>query len=306
MKIKKIIVLALCLILCVLFTGCSSSVSVYRTEVTDGAYTIGVDIYASKMDRAVLEKNGANLKDYLYAIAEACEVNENGGSFALDEDANGNIYATLAISVDGTYVKNEDYSYKETTGFFFNTYTIRYKNPLDKFKNDYKNGSSDLVLMKVILEGKGNLKSFTEYFGVDKSIADDLVLNFLVKTRMLYEANVPTEYVLTQKFFKWSTTVSGEDGYIEYSVKRINSWVWYTLAIIIGLALVFVLWLVSKKSKAQPVLDDQTELERMRVMSKNVPRNARIVTPPPPTPKDSEVFEESGAEVRDAEDENKD
>ena len=69
MKIKKIIILALCLIVCALFTGCSSSVSVYRTEVTDGMYTIGVDIYASKTDRVILEKNGASLKSYIYALA---------------------------------------------------------------------------------------------------------------------------------------------------------------------------------------------------------------------------------------------
>ncbi len=297
MKVKQIIVIALCLIVCALFTGCSSSISIYRTEVASGQYTIGVDIYASKEDRMVLESNGASLKNYLQTLSNVCEVTENGGMFSLTEDSDGNLYGTFSIAVDGSYVVNEDYSSQMDVGFFFNTYTIKFKNPLDKFKNDYKNGSSDLLLMEVILDGKGSLKSFAEYFGVDKSIADGLVLNFLVKTRMLYQSDAPTELVLTQKYFKWTTTVAGEDGYIEYSVKRINSWVWYALAVVIGIVLVLILWLASKKSKKQPALDDQSVIERLRIMRKNVPSNAKIVTPPPPTPSDEDVFEGAEQEV---------
>ena len=319
MKIKKIIALALCLLICALFTGCSSYVSVYRSEVLEDSYNIGVDIYADKDDRAVLESNGARLKNYLNQLCEVCEVVEHGGAFSITEDKVGNLYATLTIATDFTYVDREDLTAVESKGFLFNTYTIKFKNPLDKFKNAYKNGvpkpskGSDMYLMWVILYGEGKLKSFTDYFDVEKSYADGLVLNFLLKTRMLYQSDAQIELVLTQKYFKWTTTVGSEDGYIEYTVKRINSWVWYALAVVIGGVLVLILWLVARKSKKVPQIDDQTEIERIRVMRKNVPPTARVVTPPPPRPTDTELFDEdkieeeskSDATVKDAEEEQK-
>ena len=319
MKIKKIIALALCILICALFTGCSSYVSVYRSEVLDDSYNIGVDVYADKDDIAVLESNGAKLKNYLNQLCEVCEVAEHGGRFSITEDGAGNLYATLTIATDSTYVDKDDITTVESKGFFFNSYTIKFKNPLDKFKNAYKNGlakpskGSDMYLMWVILYGEGTLKSFTDYFDVEKSYADGLVLNFLLKTRMFYQSDAKVELVLTQKYFKWSSTVAGEDGYIEYTVKRINSWVWYALAVVIGSILVLILWLVARKSKKVPQIDDQPEIERIRVMRKNVPPSARVVTPPPPRPTDTELFDEdktdeepkSDTVVKDVEEEEK-
>ncbi|MBO5223592.1 MAG: hypothetical protein J6C23_03675 [Clostridia bacterium] len=298
MKIRHVIIAVMLAVVCVLFTGCSSYVSVYRTPVGNGMYTVSVDVYADKNDMDVLEKNGASLQSYLGLLVKTCSATDNGGQYSVVKDGAGNLYATLMVSAYSSDLINDDYSSAKTQGFFFNTHTIRFKNPLDTMKNAYKNGmdkkpdkgSAD-YLVWVLLNGEGALKSFTEYFGVDKSFADELVLNFLVKTRMLYESDSATvDYLLTQKYFKWTTTVEGADGYIEYRVMGINSWVWYLTAMILGLIVVLIVWLVARKRKEQPALRDDTELEKMRAMKNNIPPNARVVTPPPPKPSDGEIF----------------
>lgn len=303
MKIRRILIAVMLAVVCLLFTGCSSYVSVYRNQLSDDAYTSSVDVFAAKSDIDVLESNGGSVKAYLNSLMNACEVNERGGEYAITEDGDGNLYVTFAISVDSSYIEDEDYSVTKTEGFFFHSYKLRFKNPLDKLKNAFKNGmdqkpakGSDMYLVWVLLNGEGTLKSFTEYFGVDKSIADKLVLNFLLKTRMLYESSAKTEYVLNQKYFKWTTTVESNDGYIEYTVKGANSWVWYAAAVVLGLIVLLVLWLIARKSKKTPKLCDNTELERMRAMSRNGAANARVSAPPPPKQPNKDVFEDGESE----------
>ena len=299
MKTRKIIIVALCLLVCFL-TGCSSYVSVYTTQVSVDTYTVAVDVFASIDDLKKIENNGAKLENYLTALADECGVTDEGSTLSVDKDGNGNLYATFVLNVDESDIKRDEVTTKRTQGFLLDTYTIRFKNPLDRFKNAYNDGinekpkkGTDLYLVWVILYGEGNLKSFSEYFSVDKSIASDLSLNFLLKTRMLYTSNAKTEYVLTKKYFKWTTKVSASDGYIEYTVKSVNSWAWYVLAIALGVGVTVTLYLISKKSKKKPSLKDESVLERTRAMNKNVPKNARVEPPPPSKVSDSEIFDEN-------------
>ncbi len=299
MKIRNIIVALIMAIVCLLFTGCSSYVSVYRTDVTGDTYTCAIDIFASKDDLAVLESKNRKMEEYLGLLANACNVAENGGVLEIIKDEEGNLYGSFVINVDASSISKDEYSVNKEEGFFFNTHTIRFKNPLDKFKDAYKNGisskpakSNHLYLIWVILHGEvGIVDSFSNYFGVEQSIANELALNFLIKTHMLYTSDAPTEYVLTQKYFKWTTTVESADGYVEYTVKSVNSWAWYVLAIVIGYLVALVLWLIARKSKKQPQLVDNTELEKLRMLKNSVPPHAKVVTQNAPNPPDTEVFD---------------
>ncbi len=299
-KIRAIILSVLLICVSVLFSGCSSYVSVYRTEVNDGTYTCSIDIYADHADVEILEKDSVGtFEGYINTLIEECGKNEYGIQSYAKKDKSGNYYITIAVTADSGFVKNEDRTVKTTKGLFFNSNVVRFKNPLDRFKNAYKNGltekpqkGTDMYFVWVLLNGTGSLKSFSEYFGVDESFADQLVLNFYLKTRMLSTSSAPTEYLLAKRYFKWTTTVSTEDGYIEYTVQTVNSWVWYATAILIAGAVALVLFLVARKSKRMPALKDDSEIERLRVMRKTVPPNAKIVQPPQPIPEDERIFGE--------------
>lgn len=295
MKIKHIIAV-LVVLACLLFTGCSSSVSVYTTKVTDGYYNCGVDLFVAKTDIDYLESNseGRSVENYLSLLASTCGVYENT---TIVKDKDGNVYLSLITTTDS--VKREEYSTKIERGLFFHKVEITFKNPLDELKKSYYNGISekpqkgtDTYLVYLILNGEGNLQSFTDYFNVDKSIADDLTLNFLLKTRPFYSSSAPQEYVLSSKYFKWTSTMKNDGEYIVYTRYVANAWPWFLLALIVGGAVVVVLLIITKKSKAQPSLVDTTEIERIRTMKKSVPANARIVKTPTPIPDEDKVFED--------------
>lgn len=294
MKIKRIIAV-LVVLACLLFTGCSSYVSVYTTKVTDDYYNCGVDLFVAKTDIDYLESNSdGSVENYLTLLISTCGVYDNT---TIVKDKDGNVYLSLITTTDS--VKREEYSTKIDRGLFFHKVEITFKNPLDELKNLYYNGiiekpqkGTDTYLVYLILNGEENLKSFTDYFNVDKSIADDLTLNFLLKTRPFYTSSAKEEYVLASKYFKWTSTMKNDGEYITYTRYAANSWPWFLLALILGGAVVGVLLIVAKKSKAQPSLVDTTEIERIRTMKKSVPPNARIVKTSTPIPDESKVFEE--------------
>lgn len=280
MKIKRIVISLILALMCLVFTGCSSYISVYSTKVTNDYYNQGVDLFVSKQDAQMLETNSeGDVKTYLSLLASTCGVSD---STNIVTDKDGNIY--LSLSVQTSSVHREEVEKQVEKGFFLNKVHIRFKNPLDRLKKAYYEGISekpgkgtDTYLVYVILNGEGALKSFADYFNVSSDIADDLTLNFLLKTRSFYSSSAPIEYVLTSKFFKFSTTMKGEDGYITYTRYTANSWPWFVLAIIVGLVVVVVLLLITSKSKQEPILIDKTELERIRTMRKSVPRGAKII-----------------------------
>ena len=80
--------------------------------------------------------------------------------------------------------------------------------------------------------------------------------------------------------------------YITYTRYVANSWPWFLLAFLLGGAVVAILLIVAKKSKAKPSLVDTTEIERIRTMKKSMPANARIVKTSTPIPDEDKVFED--------------
>ena len=295
MKIKQVAIAFILALVCVFFTGCASYVNVYTTKNTSDYYTCAVDVYVDKTEASALEEHSeGSVKTYLSRLASVCGVAD---SCSMDEDENG-IYFTFSAMVETSQLKREEYTTTVEKGLFFNKVQVSFKNPLDRFKDAYLNGvtevperGTDMYLVYVILNGEGNLSSFSDYFGVGREFAEDLSINFLVKTRTLYTSDAQTEYVLATKYFKWSSTLSEDGGYITYTATSVNTWPWFLLAGILGVAVVVILLLIAKKSKKEAHLEDFTDLETKRMLKKILPPGAKI-RQVKPMPTDEKLFDE--------------
>ena len=297
MKIRRILALVLFALTCLLFTGCSSYVNVYTTQTLSDSYVCSIDVYVSSADARAIEGNsGKKVSTYLRRLVEVC-----GAEYisTLTVDESDNIYLNTTASVDAASLKRENYKTQVQEGLFFNKVTVSFDNPLNAYKDAYKNGlttkpskGSELYFVYVILYGDEGLADFSSYFGVDKSIADDLSLAFLLKTRTLYNSDSDVEFLGMSKYFKWSTTVNEANGTVTYTRYSVNSLPWFVVAIIAGVAVVLIIFFATLKSKAKPLLVDRSEIERIRSMRKHIPSNAKIVTPPKPNPSDSQLFDE--------------
>ena len=321
-KLRALVLLPV-LMIAVLLMGCSGTVTVAKSEYSGSNYSYEISINIPKETVELLENgtggdDGDNketvstadvvtrsVKEYMKQLSELCGVD------IYEHDYKNGAYSYKAqIIADQELFANPPPSseWKKQKGLFFNTYTVTMRNPFaeafelyGKGKPTYQSKDSLDYIVYLISAGSKDdcLLPFHEYFSVDKKIADGVVFEFLLQRRMLMQADADIKIFNESDYFCFSSSVADTDGIVTYTFKSVNSYVWYITFILLGAIVATVLYLVARKRKTQPALNDETELEKKRLAFKKMrSQGGHGMTPPsnPSLRRDADPFGKDNTE----------
>ena len=269
----KSVILALTVCVIALFsTGCSG---LYVSQTTSNnsisTYQVSFEISKATVYELQTLSNGYSLARY---FEDLCSV--SGMTGILSETTDG--YSFIAsISESKDWLGGQ----KSTTvqdGLFFKTVKVKMENPLARLYEKYKDGTAQLKpgtaesVVYYITYGKTEngvqvLKPFTEAFGVDKTIFDGVVLNYLLQKRWGMSTETGKRNLLLYGDAYCYSVNAGQDGMVEFTYLAPIGWHWYTLIAVLGILVAVVLLIVNRKhAKKVGALEDCRQIERLRLV----------------------------------------
>jgi len=150
---------------------------------------------------------------------------------------------------------------KVDRGLFFTDVKIKGKNPFDIIRSCEdgtldKNYNDVSKIFFTIKHGDGDFKPIQEYYPALSGFDLNKLELFFFKEGKTYMTQSNSDYeesVDYKKFYAWETTygeiMAGQTKDVEYSYKVASSIGWYLIALLVGIVVVVVLWLVRRKSK---------------------------------------------------------
>lgn len=285
---KKIKSVTFALILCLIafvFGGCGATVNVAVSEYTskDNLYTVEIKMPTSLEKELISENKNRSVEKYLNALSNQCGLDATVTRIAKNGEVSFSIifYASTNFLTENN---TEGHSVTKTDGFFFDTYTFRMKNPLERLADIATNGNSVTTtntaeyVAYVIANGKNSLLPIDEYFSIDGVRGKDIALYYLFQRRNLMQSDAQVALYNANDYYVFSTSLKEDGKEVVYSRKTPNSVAWYGLCITIGFIVTGLILLVTIKGKKKGVVVDKTVYEQKRLAYRKTRNaNARIV-----------------------------
>ena len=271
---KKIVAVAFILITAVMLCGCGASVECYYYSDSLGTsyryrLVIPTALKQNIESSAKTRANGTTKYTFDSYLGELAKV--RGLTYEASFVDGANTVYSLYLFVEHN-TDNEDSNGEQESsgsgpvdfewGFFSHKYTYKMANPFNGLYDEYTNSPAEGGLMYVLKYGyKEDLPALTEVFPAIKS--QDMTamgLDFYWFDSKMVAVNGETYGTGSNKYSYWQGKFDSEYRYLEFNYFTPNPLGWYVVILAVSVALIVILFIATRKSKAKPKMKKLTPM----------------------------------------------